>query len=154
MKKAMVTGSFDPVTLGHLDIVKQACAKYGEVVVGMFVNPDKTYLFSEKERLDMLRGAVGELGVGVYSSSGLAVDLAKELGVDVFVRGIREGDLAYEEELARLNMEIGGVPTVFFAPSEGVKDIRATDVREKIKNKEDITGLVPEIVIKTVKNEV
>ena len=154
MKKAMVTGSFDPVTLGHIDIIKQAVSLYDEVVVGMFVNPDKTYLFSEEARLEMLRGALAGLDVSVHSSDGLAVELAKELNVDVFIRGVREGDESYERELARMNIELGNIPTVFLTPSKEVSNIRATTVRERIKNKEDITGLVPESVIKTIGKEV
>ena len=146
--RAMVTGSFDPVTLGHVDLVQRALKKYDEVCVGMLINPDKTYRYSVEQRLIMLHDTFDEMGVDVHYSEGLAVDLAKKVGADVMVRGIRKGDEAYESELARLNEEIGGVKTDFFLADERWNDVSSSVVRSKLDAHEDVSELVPNCIIK------
>lgn len=151
MSKAMVTGSFDPITMGHVDVVERALARYDEVCVAMLVNPDKTYRFSWDTRLNMLKTVFEPMGVAVYASEGLAVDLAKSVGADVMVRGVREGDEDYERELAKLNEEIGGVPTEFVSASKQYEHLSSSVVREMLDRGEDLTGLVPSSIIQSLK---
>lgn len=148
MTKAMVTGSFDPVTLGHVDVIRRALERYDEVCVGMLVNPEKEYAYPAGERLAMLKEVLDPLGVEVYYSEGLAVDLAKKVGASVMVRGVRPGDEAYEAELARLNMEIGAVPTEFIEAGKEYREVSSTLVKERLAQGKDVRGLVPEQIIK------
>ena len=150
MAKAMLTGSFDPVTLGHVDVVKKALERFDEVCVAMLINPDKVYTFSWEKRLRMLKATFEPMGVAVYAGTGLAVDLAKEVGADVMVRGIRRGDEQYEQELAALNMKIGGVPTEFVYADGRFAGVSSTVVKNRLKAGEDVTDLVPASIIKEI----
>lgn len=147
MSKAMVTGSFDPVTIGHLDLVRRALEKYDEVCIGVLINPEKSYAYTLTQRLEFLRLALTGLGVSVYHSDGLAVDLAKSVGADVMVRGIRPGDEAYEAELARLNQVIGGVSTEFIACDKRYANVSSTMVKERLARGEDVSDIVPAQIV-------
>ena len=107
MSLAIVPGSFDPITEGHLDIIKRAAARYDEVVVAVMNNDAKTYLFSMEERGKMAELATAALStVRVVCDSGLLVDLFARLGADVIVKGVRnEADRAYELSMAAYNRE-------------------------------------------------
>jgi len=114
----MITGTFDPPTLGHEAVIKRALAVFDKVAVAVLVNPDKTCLFSVAARVEMLKNVFGDR-IEVIAHAGWAVDAAKEVKADVLVRGIRgESDLAYEEEMARYNRAHGKDTLFFFAEKE------------------------------------
>lgn len=134
----MVTGTFDPITLGHEDLIKKAIATFDEVSVAVLINPDKTPLFSEEERVSMIEEAFGEK-VEAFSFSGLAVDAAKCVGANALVRGVRgDADIPYEIEMADYN-RAWGLETVFFFASDSLRDVSATETRELLKK-----GVLPD----------
>lgn len=138
MSKCLVTGTFDPITLGHEELIKKAIATFDEVSVAVLINPDKTPLFSEEERVSMIEETFGDK-VEAFSFSGLAVDAAKCVGASALVRGVRaDADIPYEIEMADYN-RAWGLETVFFFASEKLKDVSATAARELLKK-----GIMPD----------
>ena len=132
--KAIVPGSYDPVTVGHLDIIRRAAEKYDEVYAVAFVNPNKKYTFDTDERVSMLRLACDGLrNVTVGYSDGLVIDYMREQGIGVIVKGYRnEKDLAWEKEQAEWNLTHGGYDTVLLECRDGLEDVSSTAVRERI----------------------
>ena len=109
MSKCLVTGSFDPITLGHEDIIEKAIRAFDEVAVAILVNPERDALFTLEQRESMIRAVFGDR-VDVFSYTGLAVEAAQSMGADFLVRGIRdEADLVYETEMADYNRAHGVV---------------------------------------------
>ncbi|HIE16854.1 MAG TPA: pantetheine-phosphate adenylyltransferase [Dehalococcoidia bacterium] len=108
MTTAIYPGSFDPITHGHLDIIKRASAMFEEVIVGVYDRPEKQLLFTTEERVQMARQAVAHLGnVQAQSYSGLTVDFAKQVGAKVMVRGLRmSSDFEREFEMAMMNKKL------------------------------------------------
>ena len=104
-KIAIVPGSFDPITYGHIDIIKRSAELFDEVIVAILVNPDKKYLFSLDERVEMINEIIKEIpNVKVDSFSGLLVNYAKKVGSNVIVRGLRAvSDFEYEMQLTFMN---------------------------------------------------
>lgn len=117
---AVFQGSFDPVTFGHLDVVRRAASLFNELVVGIGRNPDKTQLFSPEERLELLLPHIADLSnVRAATYDGLTIDFVRECHARVLIRGIRDmADLNQEVQLANLNRLIGGVETVFMLTSD------------------------------------
>ena len=118
MKKAIYTGSFDPVTLGHMDIIRRAADTFDELVVGVLNNKEKKPLFSVEDRVKILQEAVRDIpNVKIDSFSGLFVDYARENDIWIAVRGLRAiTDLEYEMQMAQTNRMLSGgkLDTVFF----------------------------------------
>ena len=132
MSKCLVTGSFDPITLGHEDVIEKAIRVFDEVAVAILVNPDRKPLFTLEERESMIRAVFGDR-VDVFSYTGRAVDAAKAAGACVLVRGIRgEEDLAYETSMAAFNRAYG-VETVFFPADSRLREVSATKAREALQ---------------------
>lgn len=145
MSLALVPGSFDPMTVGHLDIVKRALALYDEVVVAVLVNPAKKYAYTMAERTKMAELTVAGLDrVRVVSSEGLLVDLFDELQADVIVKGIRnEQDRAYEEEMAEWNLSHNPrAVTVFLQAADDYEEISSTSVRNLLREEKSPAFLV------------
>ncbi|MBK9119588.1 MAG: pantetheine-phosphate adenylyltransferase [Phycisphaerales bacterium] len=117
---AVFQGSFDPVTFGHLDVIRRAARLFNELVVGIGVNPDKEQLFTPQERLALLEPHVADLpNVRAATYSGLTIDFVQACRAQVLVRGIRDmADLTKEVQLANLNRLVGGVETIFMLTSE------------------------------------
>ena len=131
MSKCLVTGSFDPITLGHEDIIEKAIRAFDEVAVAILVNPEREPLFTLEQRESMIRAVFGDR-VDVFSYTGLAVDAARSMGADFLVRGIRdEADLAYETEMADFN-RAHGVETVCFLSDSRLRGVSATKARAAI----------------------
>ncbi|MBO7390503.1 MAG: pantetheine-phosphate adenylyltransferase [Clostridia bacterium] len=129
MSKCLVTGSFDPITLGHMDIIEKALCVFEEVSVAILRNPDRYPLFTEDQRVAMIQAVYGDR-VNVFSFDGLAVDAAKAIGATFLVRGLRdEADLAYELEMADFN-RAHGLETVFFLSDVRLRGVSATKARE------------------------
>lgn len=117
---AVYPGSFDPVTHGHLDVIRRASRLFNELVVGIGRNPDKAELFTPAERLEMLEPHIRDLpNVRAETYDGLTIDFVKRCGGRVLVRGIRDlGDLSDELQQASLNLTLGGIETVFLLTSD------------------------------------
>ena len=150
MSHALIPGSFDPMTLGHLDIVKRACAEYDKVTVAVMINDSKTYAHSIEERAEMARLTVAELSsVQVVVDRGMLVDLFDRIGADVIVKGVRnEKDRAYEEEMAAYNLAKNPrAKTVLLDADPRLEAISSTAVREKLVKGERPAGLLAPAVL-------
>ncbi|MFF8726819.1 pantetheine-phosphate adenylyltransferase [Streptomyces sp. NPDC015171] len=127
--RALFPGSFDPVTQGHLDVLRRAALLFDEVVVCVMFNPDKTGRLPVTERLDRLRAAAADLGNVTVDShtGGLLVDYCGRAGIDVVIRGVRGvRDLDHEMPMARMNHELAGVETFFVAADPALAHISST----------------------------
>ena len=151
---AIVPGSFDPITNGHLDIIKKAAALYDKVYVAVMINDKKTYMFTLEERRIIAESATAEIdGVEVISSSGWLWKLAKDLGACAIVKGYRnEADLRYEQEMAVFNdAHNPEAKTVLLKAEEELEGISSTLIREKIRKGEELEGYLPEAAIEKIK---
>ena len=144
-KIALIPGTFDPITVGHMELVRVAAGLFDRVIVCIFVNPEKKHLFDEETRLSLLRDAVREYpNVTVDIDHGYTADYAKKIGASYLIRGIRdEKDTPYELAMAEFNRKRTGVQTLFIPAPEALANVSSTLVREKIKSGEDISSLVP-----------
>jgi pantetheine-phosphate adenylyltransferase len=117
---AVYQGSFDPVTFGHLDVIRRAAPLFNELIVGIGHNPDKEQFFTSQERLELLRPHIADLpNVRAATYDGLTIDFVRQCGAHVLVRGIRDmADLSKEVQLANLNRLVGGIETVFILTSD------------------------------------
>lgn len=148
---ALYTGSFDPLTNGHVDVIRSAAHVCDRLVVGIGINPGKTPLFSFEEREALIQEACGrELAAAhcelkVETFAGLAVEAAKGFGATMMIRGLRDGtDLDYEMQMAAMNAIMApGVKTVFFAASPEVRFITATLVRQIAAMGGDVSPFAP-----------
>ena len=145
MSKVMITGSFDPVTLGHEDVIRRACALFDEVRVTVFLNPEKPGMFSAEERVSLLRRVCEKFPrVSVDFDRGMVIDYAKREGISLLLRAVRdEKDLAYEMQMADYNRTHGGIETLFFAASPALSDISSSEVRRRISAGESVSSLLP-----------
>ena len=154
MVRALYSGSFDPVTLGHLDIIKRAANVFDEVVVAVLNNKAKNPLFSVEERVNMIKEAVKDLpNVKVDSFSGLLVDYCMSKGIQVSVRGLRTpSDFEYELPVAQFNDKLseGALDTVFFATKPEYAPLSSSAVREVAGFHGDIKGLVPDNILEAI----
>ena len=154
-KSVILPGSYDPVTVGHLDIIRRASEEFDEVYVVAFVNPKKNYRFSVDERVKMLLLATDDLeNVIVSYSDGLVIDYMRDHGIDLIVKGYRtDADLPWEREQAEWNLKHGGYETLLWKCREGFEDISSTAVRCALDGDESIDELVPEEVKKYIANK-
>lgn len=151
MSKAVFPGSFDPVTNGHIDLIKRASKIFDRLVVGVLINSAKIPLFSVEERVEMLEKLTSEFGnVTVQSFDGLLVDFVKMTGSDVIVRGLRTSqDFEYELPLAQTNYKLSdGTDTIFLATSPEHSYISSSAVKELLRYNADISDMVPAQVYK------
>lgn len=158
LKRAVCPGSFDPVTLGHVDVVTRAATLFDEVVVAIGVNrakPSSSRLFSPDERLDMLREALADLpNVRVDEFDGLVVDYARRLGAVAIVKGIRGvTDYEYEMPMAGMNRHLTGVDTVFLTTDPAFQFVSSSLVKEVASLGGDISALVPGHVADALKRK-
>ena len=151
MKKneaVILPGSYDPPTLGHLDMITRAAEQYSEVYAVIFQNPEKKYTFSLDERTRMLILATDHLeNVLVSSSSGLVIDYMREHGISKIIKGFRnETDLEYEKKQAEWNMRNGGYETELWPADEALAHVSSTLARKKILDGEDLSDVLPKDV--------
>ena len=150
MSLAIVPGSFDPMTLGHLALIKTVAQKYDEVVVAVMQNSQKQYLFTTEERVEIARLTVSELSnVRVISDDGMLIDLYDRLDASAVCKGVRnETDRSYEENMAAWNRNHNPRFVTELIDSDGAyATVSSTDVRAAMKNREDLSFLVhPRVV--------
>ena len=147
---AIVPGSFDPITFGHVDIIKRAAAMYDRVMVAVMINRDKRYWFTLEQRTRFAEAAVREFpNVSVIGSEGMLWELARDLGACALVKGYRnEYDLAYEKTMADYNRQhYPAAETILLPAEERLFAVSSTLVREKLANGEDLHALLPQSVI-------
>lgn len=151
MIRAVYPGSFDPVTMGHIDIIKRAAGIVDEVVIGVLVNRVKSPLFTMKEREEMLKDAVKEIkNVRVETFSGATVDFARKNDAKIIIRGLRAvTDYEIEMQIAQTNREIcPDIETLFLITSLEYAFLSSTIVKEIAAFGKDVSKLVPEAVEK------
>jgi pantetheine-phosphate adenylyltransferase len=148
MKRALFPGSFDPITLGHFDIIKRGITLFDEVVVAIGVNSDKKYMFSLEERKIFIEEAfANEPKVKVVTYKGLTVDFCKEIDAKFILRGLRNpADFEFEKAIAHANRRLSTIETVFLLTSSRTSFIASSIVRDIIRNNGDYTKFVPESV--------
>ena len=141
---ALYPGTFDPIHIGHLDIIGRAAQTFDEVIVGVLENPAKEPLFSLEERVALLQEAVSGLaGVKVLSFRGLLVEFARQQGATALVKGLRAvSDYEYEIQMAQMNQRIGGVETLFMPTSPKWSFLSSSLVKEVAQLGGDVSGLV------------
>ena len=148
MRRAVCPGSFDPVTLGHLDIVERASKIYDEVTVAVLVNKKKSSLYTVDERMALLADVTAQYGnVKVDSFHGLLVDYCKARDIPVIVKGLRAiSDFDYELQMAQMNHGLAGVETMFMTTNPLYSFLSSSLVKEVATYGGDVSGLVPPLV--------
>lgn len=149
MKTAVFPGSFDPVTNGHLDLIKRSAAMFDKLIVGVLVNIGKVPLFSLEERVEMLKELTKEIpNIEIISFEGLLVDFVEEKNADVIVRGLRSAqDFSYELPLAQANYKMNtNADTIFLATLPEYSYISSSGVKEIYRFGGDIKRMVPDFV--------
>ncbi|MBQ0769190.1 MAG: pantetheine-phosphate adenylyltransferase [Bizionia sp.] len=148
MKRAIFPGSFDPITLGHYDIIKRAISLFDEVIVAIGINADKKYMFSLEQRLEFIKEAFkDEPKVKVETYEGLTVDFCQKIDVKFILRGLRNpADFEFEKAIAHTNRDLAPIETVFLLTAAKTSYISSSIVRDVIRHKGDYTKLVPDSV--------
>jgi pantetheine-phosphate adenylyltransferase len=148
MSGAVCPGSFDPVTLGHVDILERAAAQFDEVVVAVLINPSKRGMFSLEERIAMIEESTANLpNLRVESGEGLVVDFVKARGLTAIVKGLRTGtDFEYELQMAQMNKHIAGIDTFFVATTPRYSFVSSSLAKEVAMLGGDVSELLPEPV--------
>ena len=157
MTKALYSGSFDPPTSGHLDIIRRASRLFDELTIGVIYNPQKAPLFTLEERVALIREFTADLeNVVVDDFSGLLADYVNEKGFDVVVRGLRATtDFEYEITMAQMNARLfaPGTESLFLMTSPEYSFISSSIIKEVVSLGGCIDGLVPENVLAAIKNK-
>lgn len=150
MRRAIFPGSFDPLTLGHHDIIMRGITLFDELVIAIGKNADKKYMFSLEQRLQFIHEAFRDQpSISVKTYEGLTVDFCKKVGANFILRGLRNpGDFEFEKAIAHTNRKLSEIETVFLLTSSGKSYISSSIVRDVIRNGGDYTGLVPPSVRK------
>ena len=154
MTTALFPGSFDPFHNGHLEVVERAASIFGSVVVGVVRNPGKAEpLFSLAEREDMIRECVAHLeGVSLVAMTTLVVEVARQVGADVIVRGLRAvSDFENELQMAQMNQQLSGIETLFVPTGSACSFIASRLIREIARYGGDVSPFVPEPVGRRMK---
>jgi len=149
MKRAVFPGSFDPITLGHIDIINRALSLFDEIIIAIGVNADKKNMFSLEDRKKHIEDAFeGETKIKVKTYTGLTVDFCKTENADFILRGLRNSsDFTYEQSIAQTNSSLSDVESVFIMCSPHLSNISSSIVRDVIRNGGDYTKMVPRSVM-------
>ncbi|MEZ7495022.1 pantetheine-phosphate adenylyltransferase [Leeuwenhoekiella aequorea] len=149
MKRAVFPGSFDPLTLGHYDIIERGLKLFDEIILAIGVNADKKYMFTLEQRETFLKESFkDEPKIKVMTYKGLTVDFCNETDSAFILRGLRNpGDFEFEKAIAHTNRKLSQIETVFLLTSSGKSYISSSIVRDVIRNGGDYTGLVPDAVL-------
>jgi pantetheine-phosphate adenylyltransferase len=149
MRRALFPGSFDPITLGHHDIIKRGIKLFDEVVVAIGVNADKKYMFSLEERKSFIEEVFkNQPKVKVVTYEGLTIDFCEEIEAQFILRGLRNpADFEFEKAIAHTNRRLSKIDTVFLLTAAKTSFISSSIVRDVIRNNGDYTVLVPDSVV-------
>lgn len=149
MKKAVFPGSFDPITLGHIDIIKRGLMLFDEIIIAIGVNADKKHMFSlEDRKLQIKEAFKNEPRIKVTTYTGLTVDYCKTVNAKFILRGLRNStDFTYEQSIAQTNASLAEIESVFLVCSSNVSNISSSIVRDVIRNGGDYRSLVPRSVL-------
>ena len=149
MKRYVFPGSFDPITLGHQDIIHRVLPMCDELVIAVGENLDKKYMFTLKERLDFINKTLSNDGkIKVKSFKGLTIDFCKSVEATAIIRGLRNpADFEFEKSIAQMNRRLSGIETLFLLTAADYSYISSSIVREIIKNNGDYSSLVPDAVL-------
>ena len=155
MSGAVCPGSFDPVTLGHIDIFERAAAQFDEVVVAVLVNPNKEGMFDLDERIAMVEESTAHLpNLRVESGEGLVVDFVRTRGLTAIVKGLRTGtDFEYELQMAQMNKHIAGVDTFFVATTPRYSFVSSSLAKEVASLGGNVAELLPDAVNARLRNK-
>ncbi len=151
MTTALVPGSFDPPTRGHIDVIERCLSVFARVVVAVISNPSKKPMFTEEERIDLLRGSIDDPRAALGSFDGLLVTYAKEVGADVIVKGLRAmTDFDYELQMAQMNRHLSDIVTLFVATKPEYGYLSSSLVKEIAALGGNVEALVPPNVAEAV----
>ncbi len=155
-KIAIFPGSFDPITVGHVDIVNRALPLFDTIIIAIGVNTQKKYLYSLEQRMNWLLETFGsEKKIEIASYEGLTINFCKEKNADYILRGIRSAaDFEYEKTIAHLNNAMyETIETILILSKPELSSISSTIVREIIKGNGDVSKFVPKVVIQSIQSE-
>ena len=150
MKVALFPGSFDPITLGHLDVIKRALPLFDKIIVAIGTNANKNYMFSLEQRMSWIETSFsGENKIEVLTYEGLTIDFAKSVGAQFLLRGLRNpADFEFEKAISLANQKMASdIETVFLLTSSETSFISSSIVRDVIRNGGDYSLFVPDVVI-------
>lgn len=152
MRKAVFPGSFDPITLGHVDIITRALPLFDEIVIAIGINAEKNYMFNAEERMKFIQNTFSDekkISVEIYKT--LTVDYCKEINADFILRGLRNpADFEFEKAIAQTNRKLSGIETVFLLTSAETSYISSSIVRDILKNGGDASKLLPNSVVSKI----
>ena len=148
MKRALFPGSFDPITLGHLDIIERSVPLFDEIVIGVGTNSNKKYMFPLKKRMAFIEETFSNYkNISVSQYEGLTIEFCKKVQANFIIRGLRNpADFEFEKAIAHTNRAMSGIETVFLLTAAETSFISSSIVREIISNEGDYTQLVPDSV--------
>lgn len=148
MKKAVFPGSFDPITLGHQDIISRALPLFDEIIIAIGINDAKKYMFTIDERVQFIKDTFkNEPKITVTTYEGLTIHYCKEVNADYMLRGLRNpADFEFEKAIAQTNRKLSGIDTLFLLTSAETSYISSSIVRDVLRNGGDFTILVPDSV--------
>ena len=149
MKRAIFPGSFDPITLGHVDIINRALPLFDEIIIAIGVNSDKKYMFSLEDRIQFIKEHFkNEPKISVNTYTGLTIDFCKKTNVDFILRGLRNpADFEFEKAIAQTNRHLSTIETVFLLTSTDTAFISSSIVRDVYRHGGDISAFVPSSVL-------
>ena len=148
MKCAVFPGSFDPITLGHLDILERSIPLFDKIIIGVGTNSEKKYMFPLNKRMAFIEETFSEYkSISVVKYQGLTIEFCKKVQANFILRGLRNpADFEFEKAIAHTNRKLSGIETVFLLTSAKTSFISSSIVREIISNRGDYTQLVPPTV--------
>ncbi len=154
MKRVVCPGSFDPITFGHLDIIKRASSIFDEVVIAVLVNQTKKTLFTVEERISMIQEVTKEYSnVTVDSWSGLLVDYCKQNEIPMIVKGLRAvTDFDYELQMSQINLQLQGVETLFMSTAPAHSFLSSSLVKEIASFGGDVSSYIPAVLLDRLKS--
>ena len=155
MKKAVFPGSFDPITLGHKDVISRAIPLFDEIIIAIGINSDKNYMFSLEQRKKFIEECFQEYdNVKVATYQGLTVDFCKTHAIYYIIRGLRNpADFEFEKAIALTNRELAPIETVFLLTAANTSYISSSIVRDVLQNGGDVSGLVPSSVVSKIEGK-